>query len=36
VMDHEAAPAAPRASPHVIEVAAFVVDDRRHTSPPQS
>src|SRR5438132_7785470 len=36
VMNHQTAVASPRAGPEMIEVAAFVVNDRRHTNPPQS
>ena len=36
VVDHEAAFPLPRAGTQMIEIAAFVVDDCRHTSPPQS
>lgn len=36
VMDHEAAFAPARAGTQMVEVAAFVIDDGRHTSPPQS
>src|SRR2546426_7782404 len=36
VVHHQAAVATPRPGAEVIEVAAFVVDDRRHTRPPQS
>ena len=36
VMDHEAAIAPPRAATQMVQIPAFVVDDRRHTSPPQS
>jgi hypothetical protein len=32
VMNHETTVASPRAGPEVIEVAAFVANDRRHTS----
>jgi hypothetical protein len=35
-MDHEAAFASPRAATQMVQIPAFVVDDRRHTSPPQS
>src|SRR5207237_7724128 len=36
VMNHQTAVAPPRAGPEMIEVAAFVVNDRRHTSLPRA
>jgi len=36
VMDHQAAFSTPRTGAEMIEIAAFVVDDGRHPSPPQS
>src|SRR5437773_12227940 len=36
VVNHQTAVASPRAGPEMIEVAAFVVDDRGHTDLAQS
>src|SRR5205823_2028423 len=36
VMDHQTAVATPRAGPEMVEIAAFVVNDRRHTSLPSA